>query len=105
MNSVPIDWLEKLRDSAKEFGFTEHYIVLDMIVRMWQSRFFEIPETDDTHCFQTSCLQDLTPFARSMGLSNDKSVWWLDIYMDDKGNPVKISQELETFGKKLVKRG
>ena len=48
MNSVPIDWLEKLRDSAKEFGFTEHYIVLDMIVRMWQSRFFEIPETDDT---------------------------------------------------------
>lgn len=60
---------------------------------------------DDTHCFQTSCLQDLTPFARSMGLSNDKSVWWLDVYMDDKGNPVKISQELETFGKKLVKRG
>ena len=60
---------------------------------------------DDTHCFQTSCLQDLTPFARSMGLSNDKSVWWLDVYMDDKGNPVRITQELETFGKKLVKRG
>ena len=48
MNSVPIEWLEKLRDSAKEFGFTEHYVVLDLIVRMWQSRRFEIPETDDT---------------------------------------------------------
>lgn len=59
---------------------------------------------DDTHCFQTSCLQDLTPFARSMGLSNDKSVWWLDIDMDDKGNPVRIKQELETFGKKLIRK-
>jgi len=59
---------------------------------------------DDTHCFQTSCLQDLTPFARSMGLSNDKSCWWVDVYMDDKGNPVKIQQELETFGKKLYKK-
>ena len=59
---------------------------------------------DDTHCFQTSCLQDLTPFARSMGLSNDKSVWWVDIDMDDKGNPVKIKQQLETFGNKLVRK-
>lgn len=54
-----------------------------------------------THCFQTSCLQDLTPFERSMGFSNDKSCWWVDIDMDNKGNPVKISQELETFSKKL----
>lgn len=59
---------------------------------------------DDTHCFQTSCLQDLTPFARSMGLTNDKSVWWVDVDMDDKGNPVKIKQELETFEKKLYRR-
>ena len=59
---------------------------------------------DKTHCFQTSCLQDLTPFERSMGFNNDKSCWWLDIYMDNKGNPVKINQELETFGKKLIKR-
>lgn len=54
-----------------------------------------------THCFQTSCLQDLTPFERSMGFNNDKSCWWVDIDMDNKGNPVKISQELETFSKKL----
>ena len=59
---------------------------------------------DDTHCFQTSCLQDLTPFARSMGLSNDKSVWWVDVHMDDKGNPIQVKQELETFGKKLIRK-
>lgn len=58
----------------------------------------------NTHCFQTSCLQDLTPFERSMGFNNDKSVWWVDVYFDDKGNPHKISQELETFGEKLVRR-
>ena len=56
-----------------------------------------------THCFQTSCLQDLTPYERSMGFNNDKSVWWVDVDMDNKGNPVKIQQELETFGKKLIR--
>lgn len=56
-----------------------------------------------THCFQTSCLQDLTPYERSMGFSNDKSCWWVDVDMDKHGNPVKVSQELETFGKKLVR--
>lgn len=55
-----------------------------------------------THCFQTSCLEDLTPYERSMGFNNDKSCWWVDVYMDNKGNPVKIEQELETFNK--VKR-
>lgn len=57
-----------------------------------------------THCFQTSCLQDLTPFERSMGFNNDKSCWWIDIDMDNKGNPVNIKQELEVFGKKLIKK-
>lgn len=59
---------------------------------------------DKTHCFQTSCLQDLTPYERSCGFNNDKSCWWVDVYTDDKGNPVKIAQELETFGNKLIKR-
>ena len=54
---------------------------------------------DKTHCFQTSCLQDLTPYERSQGFNNDKSVWWTDVYMDNKVNPVKIEQELETFNK------
>lgn len=58
----------------------------------------------NTHCFQTSCLQDQTPYERSKGLSNDKSCWWVDVYMDNKGNPVKINQELETFGKKLIRK-
>ena len=57
-----------------------------------------------THCFQTSCLQDLTHFERSQGYNNDKSVWWVDVYMDDKGNPVQVQQELETFSKKLKRK-
>ena len=58
----------------------------------------------NTHCFQTSCLQDLTPYERSMGFSNDKSCWWVDIWMDNKGNPVKVQQELETFKEKKLRR-
>ena len=57
----------------------------------------------NTHCFQTSCLQDLTPYERSMGFNNDKSVWWVDVYMDNKGKPYKINQELQSFGKKLIR--
>lgn len=57
-----------------------------------------------THCFQTSCLQDMTPYERSNGFNNDKSCWWVEVNMDDKGNPVSINQELETFGDKLVKK-
>ena len=59
---------------------------------------------DKTHCFQTSCLQDLTPYARSLGFTSDKSCWWLDVYMDNRGNPVQIKQELETFTKKLIRK-
>ena len=59
---------------------------------------------DNTHCFQTSCLQDLTPFERSLGFNNDKSCWWIDVYFDDKGRPQLINQELETFGNKLIHR-
>ena len=53
----------------------------------------------NTHCFQTSCLQDLTPFERSMGFNNDKSCWWVNVTMDNKGEPIQINQELETFKK------
>ena len=59
---------------------------------------------DNTHCFQTSSLEDQTPYCRSLGLSNDKSVWWVDINFDDKGNIHSIIPELETFNKKLIKR-
>ena len=59
---------------------------------------------DKTHCFQTSCLQDLTPFERSMGFNNDKSCWWVDVEFDDKGNVYSITPQLETFEKKLIKK-
>lgn len=54
---------------------------------------------DNTHCFQTSCLEDLTPFAKSQGLENDKSCWWLDIESDNKGRIYNIEMELESFEK------
>lgn len=57
---------------------------------------------DKTHCFQTSCLEDQTPYCRSMGLANDKSCWWVDVNFDDKGNIHSISPELETFGNKKI---
>ena len=59
---------------------------------------------DNTHCLQTGCLEDLTPYARSLGFSGDKSCWWLDIDFDDKGNIYSITPELETFGNKLIRR-
>ena len=57
-----------------------------------------------THCFQTSCLQDLTPYERSQGFGNDKSCWWIDVYMNSKGTPVRIKQELESFGQKQMRK-
>ena len=57
---------------------------------------------DKTHCFQTSCLEDQTPYCRGMGLANDKSCWWVDIDFDNKGRVYKITPELETFGDKKI---
>ena len=59
---------------------------------------------DNTHCFQTSCLEDQTPYCRGLGLANDKSCWWVDVYFDDKGNVHSITPTLETFNKKIRKR-
>lgn len=59
---------------------------------------------DHTHCFQTSCLENLTPYARSQGFSNDKSVWWVDVVFDNKGNVYSIKPELETFGTKVLRK-
>ena len=60
---------------------------------------------DETHCFQTSCLEDQTPYTRSMGLANDKSCWWVDVAFNDKGNIHSITPELETFkNTKILKR-
>lgn len=59
---------------------------------------------DNTHCFQTSCLEDQTPYCRGLGLANDKSCWWVDVDFDDKGNVYSIRPELETFTKKLKRK-
>ena len=56
---------------------------------------------DNTHCFQTSCLEDQTPYCRGLGLSNDKSCWWVEVLFDNKGNVHSITPTLETFNKKL----
>ncbi len=57
---------------------------------------------DKTHCFQTSCLEDQTPYCRGMGLANDKSCWWVDVDFDNKGHIYKITPELETFENKKI---
>lgn len=59
---------------------------------------------DETHCFQTSCLEDQTPYCRGLGLNNDKSCWWVDVYFNNKGQVQKIVPELETFNKKLIRK-
>lgn len=60
---------------------------------------------DHTHCIQTGCLEDLTPFCKSLGLAGDKSVWWSDIEIDDKGKIHSITPTLEEFKqKKLIRR-
>lgn len=56
------------------------------------------------HCFQVGALEDETPFSRSMGFKNEKSCYWLDIYLNDKGEIHSITPELESFEKKLVRR-
>ena len=59
---------------------------------------------DKTHCFQTGCLEDITPYVRSLGFSGDKSCWWADIEFDDKGQVHSITPTLEEFGNKLIRR-
>lgn len=61
-------------------------------------------QQDNTSVFQTGCLEDATPFVKSQGFNNNRSVWWVEVDFDDNGKPVHINQELETFGPKLIKR-
>src|SRR5574344_117761 len=58
---------------------------------------------DNTHCFQTGCLEDQTPYTRSKGLANNKSCWWVTAEFDDDGNIHSIKPELEEFGNKKIK--
>lgn len=58
----------------------------------------------DKHCFQIGALEDETPFSRSMGFKNEKSCYWLDIELDDRGEIHSITPRLETFDNKLVRK-
>lgn len=58
----------------------------------------------DKHCFQVGSLEDDTPFSRSLGFKNEKSCYWVNIDLDDKGNIYRLTPELETFGKSKVKK-
>ena len=59
---------------------------------------------DKTHCFQTGCLEDITPYVRGLGFNGDKSCWWADVEFDDKGQIHSITPTLEEFGNKLIRR-
>lgn len=57
------------------------------------------------HGFQVGALLDETPFSRQMGMKNEKAVWWVDVFMDNKGYPSVIQPALETFeGKQKILR-
>lgn len=60
---------------------------------------------NNIHCYQVGSLEDETPFSRSLGLKNEKSCYWLDVTLDDKGNPIIVDTVLETFNnKKRIRR-
>ena len=36
-DSVPLDWLKRMRDNARRFNQHEAYILLDLIIRKWEN--------------------------------------------------------------------
>lgn len=60
----------------------------------------------DIHCFQVPSIVDQTPYARSLGLNNEKGAWLVNLTTDKKGCIINIQPELLDFGsqKKLLKR-
>lgn len=52
------------------------------------------------HCFQVPSTIDQTQFARSMGMKNEKGVWFCHLERDSKGNIVSIIPQLYDFNEK-----
>ena len=52
------------------------------------------------HCFQVPSTIDQTQFARSMGLKNEKGVWFVHLETDGKGNIISVSPQLYDFNDK-----
>lgn len=57
-----------------------------------------------TYCYQTGSIEDLTPYAKTKGYPNDKSCWWIDMQLDEKGHILSVVNELETFGRGITKK-
>jgi len=54
----------------------------------------------DIDCFQVPALLDQTPYARQLGMQNEKGVWIAQFQLDSKGNMISISPELINFTEK-----
>lgn len=56
------------------------------------------------HCFQVPSTIDQTQFARSMGLKNEKGVWFVHIERDAKGNIVALTPQMYDFNDRGYQR-
>ena len=37
MDYIPMEWLRRMRENAKRFGFTVQYLMLDLIIKKWEN--------------------------------------------------------------------
>lgn len=37
MESVPMEWLKRMRANAKKYNYTVQYLLLDLIIKKWES--------------------------------------------------------------------
>lgn len=60
----------------------------------------------DIHCFQVPSTIDQTPYARSLGLNNEKGAWLVDLTTDKQGDIITLQPEFLDFSgqKKLVRK-
>lgn len=57
------------------------------------------------HCFQVPSTMDQTQYARSMGLKNEKGVWFCHLERDKNGNIISLVPELYDFNEPRYKNG
>ena len=60
----------------------------------------------DIHGIQIPALIDQTPYARSLGLNNEKGAWLIKMEADRDGNVITMELELLDFSgqKKLIRK-
>ena len=54
-------------------------------------------EEQAIHCIQIPALIDQTPYARSLGLNNEKGAWLIGMETDGSGKVITMEQELLDF--------